>query len=73
MWESSTGGVKLSDFAEEFFRRLAGRLGRPMLLRKGELHALVELVDPASIPAEVAAKLDLLADVFSAAKREENA
>ena len=38
VWESSTGAVKLSDFAEEFFRRLADRLGRPMLLRKGELH-----------------------------------
>ena len=73
VWESSTGAVKLSDFAEEFFRRLAERLGRPMLLRKGELHRLVELVDPASIPAEVAAKLDLLADVFSAAERREEA
>ncbi|MCY4027053.1 MAG: hypothetical protein OXH75_12170 [Acidobacteria bacterium] len=44
VWESSTGAVKLSDFAEEFFRRLADRLGRPMLLRKGELHRLVDLL-----------------------------
>ena len=73
VWESSTATVKLSDFAEEFFRRLADRLGRPMLLRKGELHRLVELVDPASIPAEVAAKLDLLADTFEAARRGEEA
>ena len=71
VWESSTGAVKLSDFAEVYFRRLADRLGCPMLLRKSELHQLVELVDAASIPAEVTAKLDLLADVFSAAKRGE--
>ena len=71
VWESSTATVKLSDFAEEYFRRLADRLGHPMLLRKGDLHRLVELVDPASIPAEVAAKLDLLADLFGAARRGE--
>ena len=73
VWESSTGAVKLSDFAEEYFRRLADRSGRPMLLRKSELHKLVELVDPTSIPAEVTAKLDLLADTFGAATREEEA
>ena len=73
VWEASTAAVKLSDFAEEFFRRLADRLGRPLLLRKGELHRLVELVEPASIAAEVTAKLDLLADLFSAAKRGEEA
>ncbi|MCY3842076.1 MAG: hypothetical protein OXH69_00900 [Acidobacteria bacterium] len=73
VWESSTGAVKLGDFAEEFFRRLADRLGRPMLLRKGELHRLVELVEPASIPAEVTAKLDLLADTFGAGRRGEDA
>ena len=73
VWESSTGAVKLSDFAEEYFRRLADRMGRPMLLRKSELHQLVEFVDPASIPAEVTAKLDLLADTFGAARRGEEA
>ena len=72
-WESSTGAIKLSDFAEEFFRRLAGRVDRPVLLRQGELHRAVALVEPASIPAEVAAQLDLLADVFSAATRGEDA
>ena len=67
LWEISTSNVKLSDFAEEFFRRLADRLGHAMLLRKGELHRLVEFVDPATIPEEVTEKLDLLAELFAAA------
>lgn len=71
LWESSTKDVKLSDFAEEFFRRLAGRIGHAMLLRKGDLHRLVELTQPESIPAEVSEKLDLLASLFAAAKPEE--
>ena len=73
VWESSTRDVKLSDFAEEFFRRLADRLGHAMLLRKGELHRLVAFADPASIPEEVSAKLDLLAVIFAAARPGEEA
>ena len=73
VWESSTRDIKLSDFAEEFFRRLAARLGLAMLLRKGELHRLVDFADPASIPEEVSAKLDLLADIFVAARPGEEA
>ena len=64
LWEARTERVKLSDFAEEFFRRLAERLGHAMLLRKGELHRLVRFVDPSSIPAEVGGKLDLLREIF---------
>ena len=64
LWEAKTERVKLSDFAEEFFRRLAQRLGHAMLLRKGELHRLVRFVDPAAIPAEVLTKLDLLKALF---------
>ena len=64
IWEARTERVKLSDFAEEFFRRLAARLGHAMLLRKGELHRLVRFVDPASIPPEVGEKLDLLKTLF---------
>lgn len=64
IWETSTRQMKLSDFAEEFFRRLAAHIERPMLLRKGELHRLVEFVPPESIPDEVRQKLDLLADLF---------
>ena len=71
LWESSTKDVKLSDFAEAFFRRLADRLGHAMLLRKGDLHRLIELAPPESIPAEISEKLDLLAALFSAAKPEE--
>ena len=60
LWDTGTAGLKLSDFAEEFFRRLSQRLGHPMLLRKGELHRLIRSVDPASIPAEVGEKLNLV-------------
>ena len=66
-WDISTQNVKLSDFAEEFFRRLADCLGHAMLLRKGELHRLIEFVDPSTIPDEVTEKLDLLADLFAGA------
>ena len=68
VWEAKTERLKLSSFAEEFFRRLAQRLGHAMLLRKGELHQLVRFIDPASIPAEVGTKLDLLQAVFATAR-----
>lgn len=64
IWGSKTERRRLSTFAEEFFRRLAARLPGPMLLRKGALHRLVRLVDPATIPLEVKDKLDLLAQLF---------
>ena len=73
IWELSTEKVKLSHFAEEFFRRLADRLGRPMLLRKGELHRLIELIEPAEIPEEVTVKLDLLVELFTGANPAEEA
>ena len=73
LWEARTERVKLSDFAEEFFRRLAERLEHAMLLRKGELHQLVRFVDPASIPAEVSEKLDLLQALFDHAHPGEGA
>ena len=67
LWEAKTERRKMSGFAEEFFRRLARKLGDQMLLKKGELHRLVECVDPQSISAEVTEKLDLLAELFSTA------
>jgi hypothetical protein len=67
IWEAKTERLKLSSFAEEFFRRLAGRIGIPMLMRKGELHRLVELVEPALLPQEVFEKLDLLKALFETA------
>ena len=60
VWESKTERIKLSTFAEEFFRRLGAKLQRPMLLRKGELHRLVKFVEAKSISNEVAQKLDAL-------------
>lgn len=62
--EARTERLKLGDFAEEFFRRLAEKLSHPMLLRKRDLHQLVPLLDPDAIPGEVSGKLDLLADLF---------
>ena len=70
LWEARTERLKLSDFAEEFFRRLAQKLGHAMLLRKGELHRLVHFVDPATIPQEVSEKLDLLQKLFEQASDE---
>lgn len=71
LWVAKTERLKLSAFAEEFFRRLAARMGGQMLLRKGELHRLVEYVSPASIAPEVNEKLDQLAQLFSAAVPDE--
>lgn len=66
LWDAKTIHVKLSDFAEEFFRRLAQKLGHPMLIRKGELHLLVAYTNPMDISEEVAEKLALLDELFLA-------
>jgi ABC-type nitrate/sulfonate/bicarbonate transport system ATPase subunit len=68
IWEAKTEGVKLSTFAEEFFRRLSNLTGLEMLLTKGEFHRLVKYTDPSAVPREVQDKLDLVADLFRAAK-----
>ena len=73
VWEASTERIKLSDFAEEFFRRVAERFGHAMVLRKGDLHQLMEFVDPQSIPMEVSEALDLLKALFEAAEPGEGA
>lgn len=65
IWEAKTERLKLSFLAEEFFRRLAQQLSSPMLLKKGELHRLVPLVDAKAISAEVTEKLDLVAQLFA--------
>ena len=67
LWEARTERLKLSDFAEEFFRRLADRLGHAMLLRKRDLHRLVDFMDAEAIAEEVSEKLGLLAELFSGA------
>lgn len=66
VWNSKTERLKLSDFAEEFFRRLAQRLGHAMLISKGEFHRLVSYADPQNIPNEVNEKLDALNQIFLA-------
>ena len=71
LWEARTERFKLSTFGEHFFRRLAQRLGHAMLLRKGELHRLVEYLPVERIPEEVAGKLDLVADLFAGARSGE--
>ncbi len=60
IWTTSTARVKLSDFAEEFYRRLGKVTGMPMLLRKGDLHLLIPFADPKDIIQEVREKLNAL-------------
>ena len=60
IWTTSTARVKLSDFAEEFYRRLGKVTGMPMLLRKGDLHLLIPFVNPKDIIQEVREKLNAL-------------
>jgi len=73
LWEAKTERRKLSTFAEEFFRRLADRVGGGLLLRKGELHRLVKGVSAEALAAEVKEKLDLLAEVFPKTANAEGA
>lgn len=67
IWEAKTQVVKLSSFAEEFFRRLKDRTGVEMLLTKGEFHRLVESVEAGGVAREVIEKLDWIADLFEKA------
>lgn len=70
IWEAKTERRKLSTIAEEFFRRLAQKMGGSMLLKKGELHRLVPHADLSSgAEAEVRAKLDLLLQIFQRARQ----
>lgn len=70
IWETKTERLNLSDFAEEFFRRLSVVVNMPMLLRKGDLHELVKDVDASLIPGEVKEKLDLLLKILKNAPTE---
>ncbi|WP_265286917.1 ATP-dependent nuclease [Verminephrobacter eiseniae] len=65
VWEAKTERRKLSTVAEEFFRRLAARMGGAMLLTKGELHRLVPLAPAAGLSSEITQKLDCLAVLFA--------
>ena len=69
LWDARTRTVKLSDLAEEFFRRSGERFGLPILLRKGEFDQLVALWEPSEIPREVGEKLDLLFELVQTDER----
>ncbi len=64
VWESKTESLKLSQFAEEFFRKISEKAGGSMLLKKGELHQIVPFIDIKSISPEVSEKLDALEALF---------
>ena len=59
-WDLSTKDSKVSEIAEEYFRRLGAQMGQSTLLTKNDLHRLVAFVDPVAIPGEVSDKLDLV-------------
>jgi ABC-type taurine transport system ATPase subunit len=63
-WRAQTQYLKLSTFAEEYFRRLGRETKTPMLLRKGELHQLIEWCEPSELNGDVEAKLNALMDLF---------
>ena len=71
VWEAKTERLKMSTFAETFFRNLASQLSSQMLLRKGELHRLISMIEPATIPKEVSEKLDELRTLFAGATKHE--
>lgn len=71
IWDAKTERLKLSTFAEDFFRKLSSRISGPMLLKKGELHRLVKYAEPKTISAEVAEKLDSLVQLFRTANPPE--
>lgn len=65
LWESTTKYIKLSVFAEEFFRRISKLLDQVMLLRKSDLYQLVKYSNAELISEEVAEKLDILYNLLS--------
>jgi predicted ATPase len=52
--------TKMSEVAEEVFRRYAGKMNHPMLLTKGEFYRLAPFCPAEEIPKEVSEKLDML-------------
>src|SRR6218665_3411724 len=65
VWEANSERRELSTVAEEFFRKLAARMGGAMLLTKGELHRLGPLAPTAGLSSEITQKLDCLAVLFA--------
>lgn len=60
LWRAQTQRRKLSEFAEEYFRRYAEATGTPMSMRKGSLHELIPACDASELNGEVKEKLDSL-------------
>jgi Fe-S cluster assembly ATPase SufC len=58
------GNFKMSDFAEEVFRRYAEKTNQPMLLTKGELYRLISSCPVEEISPEVSEKLNMLVKYF---------
>ena len=67
VWDTKTQNLKLSTFAEDFFRQLSRRVSGGMLLTKREFHRLMGFVDAKNINAEVGDKLNLLHRLFLSA------
>jgi ABC-type branched-subunit amino acid transport system ATPase component len=65
LWRAQTQRRKLSDFAEEYFRRVAVATGTPMMQRKGSFHELISVCDPAELNGDVKEKLDALQALIS--------
>ncbi|MBI3885128.1 MAG: AAA family ATPase [Opitutae bacterium] len=64
LWRAQTQYLKLSSFAEDYFRRIAAATATPMMLRKGSLHELVEACDPSALNGDVQEKLDALKELI---------
>jgi predicted ATPase len=64
IWNTKTAQVKMSGFAEEFFKRLSVKINDSILLKKGEFHKLISFIDAQVIDTEVEEKLNILYELF---------
>uniref|UniRef100_A0A7C3IGC2 AAA family ATPase n=1 Tax=Gracilinema caldarium TaxID=215591 RepID=A0A7C3IGC2_9SPIR len=68
IWESKTDRIKMSLFAEKFFKQFAEETGQQVLMKKGDFYTLVNFLDVSTIPDEVSEKLNLLKEIFENAR-----
>jgi len=68
IWESKTERIKMSLFAEKFFKQFAEETGQQVLMKKGDFYTLVNFLDVNTIPDEVSEKLNLLKEIFENAR-----
>jgi predicted ATPase len=64
IWDAKTERLKLSRFTEKFFIMLSKKLQKPILLRKGEFHQLINMEFNNSASNEIIEKLDKLHLLF---------